>query len=465
MKLADVQSVYFLGAGGIGMSALARWFNANGKKVFGYDKTETELTKELVSEGIEIVYEDSINVLPKVFQIKSENILVVFTPAIPKTSVLYNHFLSHGFDFYKRSEVLGLITKDYYTIAVAGTHGKTTTSSMVSHILKSSGKNVMAFIGGILQNYQSNLLLNDANSTEKPVVVVEADEFDRSFHRLSPDIVVLTTVDPDHLDIYNNEETFVQGFKEFLLKLPKESGELIVNECVDASIYGDLGVSTLVYGQEKTSDLCLTITDQKANKEFFTLSDNSNFVLGISGIHNCHNALGAIAACRLLGISDLQIANALLSYRGVKRRFDFVLETPKCVYIDDYAHHPSEIKALLDSVDAIYPGRKVTAVFQPHLFTRTRDFIDGFAEQLSRVDDLLLLEIYPARELPIDGVSSTILAAMIGLEKKIVLEKSQVLQELSKKSLDIVLTIGAGDIDTLVQPIKALIQKTYTSVD
>jgi UDP-N-acetylmuramate--alanine ligase len=459
MKLEQIHSVYFLGVGGIGMSALARWFNANGKKVVGYDKTETTLTQELSSEGISISYVDSLEFLPQDFARKTESVLVVYTPAIPKTSVLYNHFLNEKFDFYKRSEVLGLITRDYYTIAVAGTHGKTTTSSMVSHILKASGRNVMAFIGGILQNYQSNLLLNDSNNNEKPVVVVEADEFDRSFHRLSPDIVILTTVDPDHLDIYHDSAAFVDGFMEFLEKLPKESGQLIVNECVDEAIFKNLNVATQVYGQESTSDLYLKIDSRKANNEEFTLSDGTKFTLGISGIHNCHNALGAIMACRSLGLSDIEISDALISYRGVKRRFEYVVNRKDVVYIDDYAHHPSEIKALLDSVQAIYPGKKITAVFQPHLFSRTRDFIDGFAEQLARVDDLLLLEIYPARELPMEGVTSSALAELIKLDNKIVLDKTSVIAELAKRDIEVLLTIGAGDIDTLVSPIKNLIEK------
>lgn len=458
MRLDQLHSVYFLGAGGIGMSALARWFNVNGKKVYGYDKTETPLTQALVKEGVEISYVDELSSLPELFRKQSEGVLVVFTPAIPKESVLYNHFLNEGFEFYKRSEVLGLITKDFYTIAVAGTHGKTTTSSMVSHILKASGRNVMAFVGGILQNYQSNLLLNDVDNDEKAVVVVEADEFDRSFHRLSPDIIVLTTVDPDHLDIYQDAATFVEGFKLFLEKLPKETGQLIVNECVEASIYNDLGVSTQVYGEANSCDVSLEITERKANEEHFTLSDKAQFVLGISGIHNCHNALGALMACRSLGVTDQEIYAALQSYTGVKRRFEYIVNRPSVVYVDDYAHHPSEIKALIDSIKAIYPGKKITAVFQPHLFSRTNDFMDGFAEQLARVDDLLLLEIYPAREKPMPGVTSSVLLDKIKLANKVVLDKSQVVQALHGKDIEVLLTIGAGDIDTLVSPIKNFIE-------
>jgi UDP-N-acetylmuramate--alanine ligase len=454
MRLKELHSVYFLGVGGIGMSALARWFVANGKSVYGYDKTETVLTQELVREGVQISYKDSESELPLIFKQECDGVLVVYTPAIPKTSVLYNFFINKQFEFCKRSEVLGLITKDYFTIAVAGTHGKTTTSSMVSHILKASGKNVMAFIGGILQNYQSNLLLNDSQSNQKAIVVVEADEFDRSFHRLSPDIVVLTTVDPDHLDIYNDADTFIAGFEEFLQKLPKSTGKLVVNECVDPAIYTGLQVDTTVYGQEGTSDYSLIIENNKGGTEQFLLSDGTKFTLGISGIHNCHNALGAILACRMVGVSDQEIAIALSSYRGVKRRFEYVVNCPNVVYIDDYAHHPSEIKALLDSVQSIYPGKKITALFQPHLFSRTRDFIDGFAEQLSRVDELILLEIYPARELPIEGVTSTILAQKITCKNKVVVAKQDALQALQNRTFEVLLTIGAGDIDTLVMPIK-----------
>lgn len=457
MKLSTLNNVYFLGIGGIGMSAIARWFNANGVAVSGYDKTQTALTESLASEGIQIHYTDQVSSIPEVFHQIQEDALVIYTPAIPKDSVQLNHLQAVGHRLYKRSEVLGLITNNYYTIAVAGTHGKTTTSSMVSHLLKASGRNVMAFVGGISQNYQSNLLVNEASSTQKPIVVVEADEFDRSFHHLKPNVVVLTTVDPDHLDIYQHAEAFNEGFREFLRKI-SVGGTLIVNECVSADIYQALEVEVVTYGRRKGNDYQFEVEKSTANLEKFSLTNGTAYELGISGIHNVHNALGALIAAQTVGLSTPEIQQGLASFRGVKRRFEYHVNRPDVVYIDDYAHHPSELKSLIDSVREIYPNKKITAVFQPHLFSRTRDFMAGFAQQLSRVDDLILLDIYPARELPISGIDSGVLLDQITAPKKTLAPMQDVVAILSKKELEVVLTIGAGNIDLLIQPIRDLLQ-------
>ena len=435
------------------MSALARWFNANGVVVKGYDKTSTELTQTLEREGIEINYSDQVEVIPEIVTTLKKDSLVIYTPAIPKDSSQKNYLENIGYRLYKRSEVLGLITRDYYTIAVAGTHGKTTTSSMVSHVLKSAGRNVMAFIGGILQNYQSNLLINDSNSSEKPIVVVEADEFDRSFHTLSPDVVILTTVDPDHLDIYNNPEEFEEGFKEFLMKLSSD-GKLFVNECVQERIYKDLNLDVSVYGSEAGCDISFEINESIPGKELFTVSKQENYELGISGIHNVHNATGALSAVKVVGLHSEEIQEGLKTYKGVKRRFDYIVNKEDVVYIDDYAHHPSEIEALIASVRQIYPGKKVTGIFQPHLFSRTNDFMDGFAEELGKLDELILLDIYPARELPMEGVTSNVLLGKIESPNKVLINMDDVVGELTKRELEVVLTIGAGDIDLLISPIK-----------
>lgn len=453
MKLTEIHSVYFLGIGGIGMSAIARWFNANGVSVSGYDKTATTLTDELEKEGVSITFKDELSTIPETFSNEKEGTLIIYTPAIPETSIQFNFFRDKGIRLYKRSEVLGLITKDYFTIAVAGTHGKTTTSSMVSHVLKSAGKNVMAFIGGILQNYQSNLIINDVNSTEKPIVVVEADEFDRSFHQLSPDVVVLTTVDPDHLDIYDNPVEFENGFKEFLEKI-SDDGKLFVNECVDEKIYADLTVDTLVYGSMGSNEISFEINESIAGKELFTVSKKENYEVGISGIHNVHNAVGAVCATKAVGLTEQEIQQGLKSYCGVKRRFEYIINTDKVVYIDDYAHHPSEISNLVASVRKIYPGKKITAVFQPHLFSRTNDFMDAFAKELSKLDELLLLDIYPARELPMEGVNSDVLFSKITLDNKRRASLETAMTEIVKSDLQVVLTVGAGDIDLLIPQIK-----------
>jgi len=454
VNLAEIHSVYFLGIGGIGMSAIARWFNANGVNVKGYDKTETVLTQELSDEGIQINYEDTEEAIPTEFQSFDSGNLIVFTPAIPADCKQLNKLLSIGYEPKKRSEVLGIITRDYFTIAVAGTHGKTSTSSMISHILKNSGRNVMAFIGGILQNYQSNLLINDPGNSEQPIVVVEADEFDRSFHRLSPNVVVLTTVDPDHLDIYHTENEFEEGFIEFLQKI-EEGGKLIVNECVVEHIHSDFTSHKVVYGQHVPEGF--TLQDSVPGKEVFTLSDEV-YELGVSGIHNVHNAVGAVLAVKSVGLKHDEINSALSSFNGVKRRFEYIVNRPEAVYIDDYAHHPSEIQFLVESLRRIYPNRKITGVFQPHLFSRTQDFMDGFASELSKLDQLILLDVYPARELPIEGVTSDVLFEKITLENKCRSSIEEAVNTLSKLELDIVVTIGAGDIDLLVNPIKNMLE-------
>ncbi len=457
MNLKNLHSVYFLGIGGIGMSAIARWFHHIGVRVYGYDKTPSSLTQTLTQEGMAITYVDSISTIPEEFLESNQDRLVVWTPAIPKDCVQKNHLLKKGYILKKRSEVLGIITEGMYTVAVAGTHGKTTTSSMVAHLLKHGGKNIAAFLGGLTQNYQSNLILHDEGSQELPIVVVEADEFDRSFLTLHPNISIVTSADPDHLDIYGDGEHLMEGFRSFI-QLTDAKGQLIIQ----GKALQKLGISqlpaikTTSYGFENNAIRAENIQPGILGFRFDYVSDASkihSLLLPIPGFHNIENALAAITVALSFGISAESIREGLLSYKGVKRRFELVYSDEHKTFIDDYAHHPEEIHALLTSVRAIYPDKKITAVFQPHLYTRTRDFAQGFSESLSLADEVVLLDIYPARELPIPGVNAEMLLPDIKSEKKSVLSKEDLLPHLKASSTEILLTIGAGDIDRLVLPI------------
>ena len=453
MSFSEYKNIYFLGIGGIGMSALARYFKSLGKNVSGYDKTMTSLTDELLQEGIKIHFEDDITLIEKtIVEGENSDTLIVFTPAIPTAHKEYNYFLSKGFLVKKRSEVLGMITKNAYTIAVAGTHGKTTTSSMIAHILKASGKNCLAFLGGITKNYNSNLLLPSQND-EKIYVVVEADEYDRSFLFLSPTISVITSMDADHLDIYGNEGYMIESYRLFAQKLVAD-GKLIYKEGLPL---GDLPLNKSDYGVDGKSTYAAFNITIKNHKYHFDWRNSSGFIGDIysemPGLHNVENAVAAIAVARALNISDHAIKSALSNYKGVKRRFDYRLVTPEVVYIDDYAHHPEELRACISSASELYPGKKILGIFQPHLYSRTRDFADGFAKSLSLLDSLLLLDIYPARELPIPGVTSKIIFDKVTIQDKVLCSKESIISEIGKRDYDVVLTLGAGDIDQLVLPI------------
>lgn len=455
--------IYMVGIGGIGMSALARWFNANGKQVAGYDRTPTDLTKELQAEGMDIHFEDSVEEIPASFKEDKADVLVIFTPAIPVKMQELIWLRAEGFTVMKRSQALGLITKNNFTIAIAGTHGKTTTSSMVAHILKSANMNFVAFLGGVTTNYGSNLIMNQ-NEEEDLVIVVEADEYDRSFLTLHPDIAVVTAVEADHLDIYGEASAIEEAFAEFIGQL-KEEGVLFFNHRVTDQVLTRLqkGVEVRSYGvgmgafraenwriEGRTSKFDL-IVDDDANEV-------TDFALKMPGYHNSENATAAIAVCLSLGLEPEQIQRGIASYQGVKRRFEYLVDAAGKVYIDDYAHHPTEVEACLSGVRGLYPNKRITAVFQPHLYSRTRDFAEGFAKALDMADEILLLDIYPAREEPMEGVSSKLILDGMTKASKQWVSSEELLQQLMALQPEVLVTMGAGNIDKFVQPIKKMME-------
>ena len=441
MNLNQIHNVYFIGIGGIGMSALARYFQYIGKKVVGYDKTPTQLTDELQAIGLEIHFEDNIHLIPEDFYV--ENTLVIVTPAVPVSHSEWNYFVEREYNIKKRAEVLGIITKDTYCFAVAGTHGKTTTSSILGHVLYESGVDVTAFLGGIVENYNSNLI-----GSGKTVTVVEADEFDRSFLHLHPNVSCVTSMDADHLDIYGDAASIEESFREFAAKtssdnlyvikgLPLEGNTIGVNNDADFSAQ-NIRIENGFYA-----------FDVKTPAEVV-----ENVKFGLPGHHNLTNALLAFAMAKSYGVSNEKIIAALASFKGVRRRFSFQIREEKLVYIDDYAHHPTEINAVHQAVRELYPGKKIIAAFQPHLFSRTKDFVDGFAESLSQFDEILLLEIYPARELPMEGVNSTWLLSKINNPNKKLVSKEELFTAFEISDAEVFITIGAGDIGELVKNIK-----------
>ena len=458
MKLEQYDSIYFLGIGGIGMSTIARWFKHKGLRVAGYDKTPTPLTHELIEEGMEIHFDDRVEFIPG--YISKEKTLVVFTPAIPKTHIEHAYLKDNGFTILKRSEVLGLLTKNYKTVAVAGTHGKTTTSSLIAHILKVAKIDMVAFLGGITANYDSNLIMHgEVNS--KTIVVAEADEFDRSFLRLFPHTAVVTSADADHLDIYGDHLMMLSAYKEFINQINK-GGDLIIHESIVTLANEKTQISKTSYGMNRGQFFAGNITPTSSRGFFeFDLHGPEKLMkkiqLGVPGFHNMENAIAATLVALKLGVSEAVVREALLSFRGVKRRFEFIIKKENLVYIDDYAHHPAEIEAFLTSLKEMYKGKKITVVFQPHLFTRTRDFAEGFSKSLSLADEVLLMDIYPAREEPIPGVTSDMLFGDITSPVKIRCNKNDMLQKLDTLNIDVLATVGAGDIDTFVKPIKELL--------
>lgn len=454
MSFAGINHVYFLGIGGIGMSAIARWFMHEGMTVSGYDRTSSPLTQELIEEGMQISFEDTLSSIPSEIRESSSKSLIIWTPAIPKDSIQLAFFKENGYNLHKRSEILGMITRDFHTIAVAGTHGKTTTSSMIAHLLKSAGKPVTAFLGGITQNYQSNLILSDKKSKEKTLVVVEADEFDRSFLQLRPNEAVLTSADPDHLDIYGDETTILEGFRQFIHLIEKKGKLFIQSNALDRLGIKSLpSIPTKVYGL-RSSGIAAANIQARTRSFTFDYHDGKTEIKGlelfIPGFHNVENALAAIAIVLGHKVTEDQIRQGLASFKGVKRRFEIHVNEPNLVFIDDYAHHPEEIKSCLSSVRSMFPGKKLTVIFQPHLFSRTKDFAKGFSESLSLADEVLLLDIYPARELPIPGVTSEMLLKDIETRKKSVIQKEDLLDELTECKPEVLVTLGAGDIDRLV---------------
>ncbi len=458
MNLKNYDSIYFLGIGGIGMSALARWFKHAGLRVAGYDRTATPLTLELMEEGMEIHFEDRIEMIPG--YLTKEKTLIVFTPAVPKDHKEYNYLKSQGFAIVKRSEVLGLLTKNYKTVAVAGTHGKTTTSSLIAHIIKSAGKDMVAFLGGITTNYNSNLVMHGKVSAQT-IMVAEADEFDRSFLRLFPHVAVVTSADADHLDIYGDHLQMLSAYKEFINQVNK-GGSLVIHESIASLAEETKQIKKETYGTNRGQFFASNVKVQHGFFEFDLIGPGlklEKVQLGVPGFHNMENAIAAAMVAMQLGIDDKTIREALASFSGVKRRFEFVIRKDNLIYIDDYAHHPAEIEAFLKSLKSMYAGKKITVVFQPHLFTRTRDFAEGFAKSLSLADELLLLDIYPARELPIPGVTSDLLIKDITSAVKIRCTKKDVLQKLETMNIEVLATVGAGDIDTMVKPIKEMLMQ------
>jgi UDP-N-acetylmuramate--alanine ligase len=445
MELQNIKRVYLIGIGGIGMSGLARYFHHLGCIVCGYDKTSTDLTNELKNEGIQIIFDDNEEWIPMSFRKPDEGTLVIYTPAIPKDSAIVGFFQKRGFELFKRSQVLGLISKGKYTVAIAGTHGKTTTSTMVAHILKDSGKDCSAFLGGIASNYNSNVLYG-----KNDIVVVEADEYDRSFLTLYPDIAVITSMDADHLDIYGDHQHLTDSFKMFASQI-KLGGVLIHKQGLPL----DTGYTYSI--KDAADAIALNIRIENGSFYFDFRNSNTdikNIQLGIPGFHNVENATAAIEATLRLGVKPDAIKSALSSFRGVHRRFEYIVKTPEHIYIDDYAHHPEELRAAINSVKKLYPDRKLVTIFQPHLFTRTRDFADGFAEVLDMTDELILLDIYPARELPIEGVDAEMILSRMNLVNKRKLTKQQAIDAIANEKPALLLTVGAGDIDQLVEPLK-----------
>jgi len=449
IDIQNIQRIYFLGIGGIGMSALARYFNARKVKVQGYDKTPTVLTRQLEAEGIAVHYEDSLDLIDK------EAELVVYTPAIPKDHGELNYYLNNGYTVVKRSDVLGAITNSSFNICVAGTHGKTTTSTMVAHILRHSGYGCNAFLGGISGNYDSNFWSSPNN-----VCVVEADEYDRSFLKLSPDAAIITAMDADHLDIYGTAEQVEQAFIDFSAKL--KPGGLLLSKMglarekeLKASVHYRYSID------DDTADLFAGNIRIDHGSYIFDIhspyGELKDVELNMGGTHNIENAVAAIGIALHLKIDGEKIKAAVAAFRGVKRRFEYIVKTNDQVFIDDYAHHPQELTALLSSARKLFPGKKCTVLFQPHLHTRTRDFADGFAESLDLADQVILLPIYPARELPIEGVTSEMILGKMKAADKKVLGREELLQWIKDNKTELLIVAGAGDIDTLVEPIRKMI--------
>jgi len=448
MELNKIHNVYFIGIGGIGMSALARYFKALGKTVAGYDRTATNLTNELIAEGFNIQFVEYINLIPDDFLEPDKHTLIVYTPAVPQNHIELIYFKQNNFKIKKRAEVLGLISENKKAIAVAGTHGKTTISTMIAHVLKQADNDCTAFLGGISKNYESNLLLSEKSDC----VVVEADEFDRSFLFLSPTIAVITSMDADHLDIYGDKEELVRSFNQFVHKI-RAGGALFYKQGLSLEISAKEKFTSFTYAVEEDADYKAVNIRVVHNTHYFDIVTPQgimeNLTLGVPGRVNIENITAAVAVASHMGITPPVIRGALASYSGVRRRFDYHINLPDLVYIDDYAHHPEELKATISSVKTLYKGRKITGIFQPHLYSRTRDFADAFAESLGLLDELFLLDIYPAREKPIEGVTSSLIFHKVHMKHKTLCSKDEVINLIMDAKVDVLLTLGAGDIDTL----------------
>lgn len=454
-RVEDLQAVYFIGIGGIGMSALARYFNSKGIRVSGYDKTRTPLTAKLESEGISVHYVDDTSLIDK------EASLVVYTPAIPGNHTELAYFLENQYAVVKRSDVLSLVTRNSFSICVAGTHGKTTVSTLIAHILRDSGYGCSAFLGGISTNYDTNFWSQESN-----VTVTEADEYDRSFLKLSPDVAVITAMDPDHLEIYGTESAMQDAFVEFSGKI-KQGGLLVYHEGLprEKELSADRKIRYSLAGNHSEAYVSNVRVEGGIYVFDAVLPGKSidGIRLQMGGRHNVENALASVIVADYLKIESTKIKNAISAFRGVKRRFEYVVNNPGFVMIDDYAHHPQEVRALLSGVKELFPDKKVTVVFQPHLYTRTRDLADGFADALSLASEVILLPVYPARELPIPGVDSKMIADRIRDVKVKLLDRQDLFDYFTEASTDVLVMAGAGDIDNIVQPLRELLLRNKNS--
>lgn len=458
MNIETIKSVYFVGAGGIGMSALVRYFLSKGKNVAGYDKTPSDLTETLIKEGADIHYDDNICLIPDYCKDK-ESTLVVFTPAIPNTHSEFSYFRNNGFEIMKRAQVLGIITKSSRGLCVAGTHGKTTTSSMLAHLLKQSHVDCNAFLGGILKNYNSNLMLSDKSD----LTVVEADEYDRSFHWLSPYMAVITAVDPDHLDIYGTEDAYRESFEHFT-SLIRPGGVLLLKKGVNIKPRLNENVRMYTYSASDGGDFHaknIRIGNGEIIFDFYGPEvEIKDVSLGVPVKINIENGVAAMALAFLNGVTEEEIRKGMASFEGPARRFDFHLKKDDIVLLDDYAHHPAELKASIVSVKELYAGKRITGIFQPHLYSRTRDFASDFASSLSLLDELVLLDIYPAREEPIPGVTSEIIFKDVTISDKHLIKKEELLDYIKSNlsTFEVVVMLGAGNIDRLIEPVKQILE-------
>lgn len=470
VNLSNIKCAYFLGIGGIGMSAIARYLNSLGIEVMGYDKTPSPLTQDLTKEGMTIIYSEAAMDIPQSILDAPNDCLFVFTPAIPQNHPQLVLIREKGWPVYKRSEVLGLISKDAFCIAVAGTHGKTTTSTLIAHILYQANVNFTAFLGGISSNYNNNYITKTDGENlfhDQKIVVLEADEFDRSFHRLNPNIAVITAADPDHLDIYGTPEAFFEAFAGFADKI-KVGGQLLLHNSVQISLPKNIRTYRYALNGDENTQFRSIFTGIRNGYFYFNFQSTmeeedgaiadrevTDICAGLPGFHNIENATAAIGICLdLLHLNRFDVKAGVKSFTGVKRRFEFVIRNEKHVVIDDYAHHPQEIKAIISSVRELFPSKKLTVAFQPHLFTRTRDFATGFAESLALADDLMLMDIYPARELPIEGITSQWLLEKVQLDKKTLVSETDILNRIQSTTPELLLILGAGDIDRMVPKIK-----------
>jgi UDP-N-acetylmuramate--alanine ligase len=453
------EGIYFVGIGGIGMSALALYFEKGGFIIGGYDRAESRITIDLKESGCAITYEDAVDSMPELFRDpnRKDRVLVVFTPAIPADNSILSFFRREGYRIYKRSEILGEISSNTETLAVAGTHGKTTVSTMLAHLLKQSHVDCSAFLGGISKNYNSNLILGESRYT-----VIEADEFDRSFHRLTPSMAVVTSLDADHLDIYGDHKTMIEAYNIFCARIRK-GGNLIVNRGIRKDIIVPEGVTCHTYGFEKGTDFHAFNIEHLSDYYRFSIKTPESVIKDLHfpfpGIINIENLTAAIAIAILCGVEEKEIRKAVVIFQGVKRRFDIRINLPGLAYVDDYAHHPEEIRAFITSIKEYFGDRRLTGIFQPHLFSRTRDHASGFAAILDELDEAIILPVYPAREKPVEGVSSAMILERMKSGRGRLLGKEDIAGELDVKKIDVLLTIGAGDIDSLVAPIEEKLKR------